>query len=234
MEYQSWATLHKNRVKVVTNGGLTEWVYSSDGTKLRTVHTTAVDGVTVPMGSTVELTPDMVLHRDTTDYRGPLVIENGRLARVLFAGGYAEIRESDRVPVYHYYTLDYVGNVRAVTREDGAVVQQTDYYPFGGVIADRGFGRAVQPHKTAGKELDMMHGLGWADFGARRYDPVLPQWTQPDPLAEKAPHMSPYRYCFNNPIRYTDRTGLFETEDEAKEWMKLKGFSNDPSSGYSI
>ena len=54
------------------------------------------------------------------------------------------------------YTLDHVGNVRAVTREDGAVVQQTDYYPFGGVIADRGFGCAVQPHKTAGKELDMM------------------------------------------------------------------------------
>ena len=218
MKYQSWATF--------LDGSLTEWVYSADGTKLRTVHTTAADGVTVPMGSTVELTPDMVLHRDTTDYRGPLVIENGRLSRVLFAGGYAEIRESDKVPVYHYYTLDHVGNVRAVTREDGAVVQQTDYYPFGSVIADRGFGRAVQPHKTAGKELDMMHGLGWADFGARRYDPVLPQWTQPDPLSELAYNLTPYRYCFNNPMRYTDRNGLYEKEEEA--WEASKNYNNAP------
>ena len=78
-----------------------------------------------------------------------MVIEDGHLSRVLFAGGYAEIRESDRVPVYRY-TLDQVGNVRAVTREDGAVVQQTDYYPFRGVIADRGLGPAMQPHKTNG------------------------------------------------------------------------------------
>ena len=35
------------------------------GTKLRTVHTTAVDGMTVPMGSTVELTFDMVLWYST-------------------------------------------------------------------------------------------------------------------------------------------------------------------------
>ena len=88
-----------------------------------------------------------------------------------------------------------------------AVKTVPDYYPFGGVIADRGFGRAVQPHKTAGKELDMMHGLGWADFGARRYDPVLPQWTQPDPLAEKYYHLSPYSYCGLNPANNIDPDG---------------------------
>ena len=53
-----------------TDGSHTEWVYSADGTKLRTVHTTAADGVTVQMGSTLELTPEMVLHHDPTDYRG--------------------------------------------------------------------------------------------------------------------------------------------------------------------
>lgn len=32
-----------------------------------------------------------------------------------------------------------------------------------------------------------------------------------DPLAEKAPGWTPYRYGFNNPIRYTDPTGMFES-----------------------
>lgn len=31
-----------------------------------------------------------------------------------------------------------------------------------------------------------------------------------DQLAEKAPDWTPYRYGFNNPVRYTDPTGMFE------------------------
>ena len=107
-----------------------------------------------------------------------------------------------------------------------AVKTVPDYYPFGGVIADRGFGRAVQPHKTAGKELDMMHGLGWADFGARRYDPVLPQWTQPDPLAEKYYHLSPYSYCGLNPANNIDPDGrkiTYYIDDEEYKYTVKDG-----------
>jgi len=31
-----------------------------------------------------------------------------------------------------------------------------------------------------------------------------------DPLAEKAPGWTPYRFCFNNPVRYTDPDGQWE------------------------
>ncbi len=51
------------------------------------------------------------------------------------------------------------GNTRAVTDEYGSVMQRTDCYPFGMVIADRGFGAGMQPYKTAGKETHMMRGL---------------------------------------------------------------------------
>jgi hypothetical protein len=35
-------------------------------------------------------------------------------------------------------------------------------------------------------------------------------WLSVDPLAEKAPDWTPYRFCFNNPVRYTDPDGRWE------------------------
>lgn len=66
------------------------------------------------------------------------------------------------------------------------------------------------------------------DFGARNYDPAIGRWLNVDPLAEKAPNWTPYRYAFNNPINVTDPTGLFETRAEAKQWAK----ENDIKTGW--
>src|SRR5690554_5148151 len=44
------------------------------------------------------------------------------------------------------------------------------------------------------------------------YDPAIGRWTSVDPLADLAPGWTPYRYGFNNPVRYTDPTGLFEDD----------------------
>lgn len=45
------------------------------------------------------------------------------------------------------------------------------------------------------------------------YDPSLGRWHVPDPLAEMSPDLTPYRYGFNNPIRYFDIAGLYEGEE---------------------
>lgn len=38
------------------------------------------------------------------------------------------------------------------------------------------------------------------------------RWLSPDPLSEEYPDWTPYRFAFNNPLRYTDPTGLIEED----------------------
>jgi RHS repeat-associated protein len=45
------------------------------------------------------------------------------------------------------------------------------------------------------------------DFGARMYDARLGRWLSLDPLAAKYPQLSPYNFCNNNPVIYTDFDG---------------------------
>ena len=57
-----------------------------------------------------------------------------------------------------------VPNVRSVVRQDGTVVESTDYYPYGTPFTTA---NSVQPYKYGTKELDRMHGLDLYDSEAR-------------------------------------------------------------------
>lgn len=50
------------------------------------------------------------------------------------------------------------------------------------------------------------------DYGARFLMPDIGRWISPDPYSEKAPDWTPFRYAFNNPVRYLDPNGLYETD----------------------
>jgi len=61
------------------------------------------------------------------------------------------------------------------------------------------------------EKVNEIAGMGThLDFGARIYDSRSGRWLSVDPLAAKAPHWTPYRYGFNNPIRYYDPDGRWE------------------------
>ncbi|MBP6238804.1 MAG: RHS repeat-associated core domain-containing protein [Saprospiraceae bacterium] len=64
----------------------------------------------------------------------------------------------------------------------------------------------TQKYKYNGKEL--VGSLGWYDYGARWYDACVGRFTGVDPLASDMPAHSPYCYGFNNPVRFTDPTGM--------------------------
>ena len=97
-----------------------------------------------------------------------------------------------------------VPDVRSVVRQDGAVVESTDYYPYGTPFTTA---NSVQPYKYGSKELDRMHGLDLYDSEARWYDSLLGRTSTMDPKAEKYYSFSPYTWCAGNPVRFIDPDG---------------------------
>ena len=68
------------------------------------------------------------------------------------------------------------------------------------------------PYKFNAKELDEETGNYY--YGARYYNPKWSVWLSVDPLAEKYPGWSPYNYTLNNPVRFTDPTGMVVEESQ--------------------
>ena len=113
---------------------------------------------------------------------------------------------------YNYFKKDQIGSTRAVLSAVGNTlqnVQSTDYYPFGLAYSTNNLNK--NKYLFSGKELqDASIGgtiLGLYDFGARQYDPVIGRWMVQDRFASKYAQISPYTYCANNPILFTDPTG---------------------------
>jgi len=78
--------------------------------------------------------------------------------------------------VYHY-TADHLGSTRVVSTATAPILQDYDYYPFGGarVVVDLLGG---QHYKFTGKERDGESGLDY--FGARYYGSSMGRFLQPD------------------------------------------------------
>ncbi|MBD2535620.1 DUF2778 domain-containing protein, partial [Nostoc flagelliforme FACHB-838] len=97
------------------------------------------------------------------------------------------------------------------TEQNGYATQFLAYMPFGETLAEQQNGTSYySPFKFSAKEKDPETGYSY--FGARYYSPELSVWLSIDPLADKAPGWTPYRYGFNNPISFVDPDGLFEIE----------------------
>nr|MCR5363255.1 hypothetical protein [Bacteroidales bacterium] len=125
----------------------------------------------------------------------------------------------------YFYVTDQLGSVRAVVDGQGSVVERNDYYTYG---KRHTTGRTYADLKNSpllfsgkedqGQALDIASGattlsdLRILDFGARHYDPIVPRWTTPDPLAEKYFPITPYAYCAGDPVRCYDPDGM-EWED---------------------
>ena len=186
----------------VTGSGIKAvYSYSADGVKLR-VRGSADDGY---------------------DYLGSVTLVRGESEDIsgveaLFADGMFRIGDATQETMF--FEKDHLGSVRAVINDSGAVLATNNYLPFGtrhsgGMLSDD------VRYRFNGMELQTTGELNLLDFGARMYDNELGRWFVQDPLAEKYLSFSPYNYCVNNPLRFTDPTGM-DIQDELKNKVEEK------------
>jgi RHS repeat-associated protein len=107
----------------------------------------------------------------------------------------------------YWYHTDQVGSVKAVTNQAGAVVWNADYLPFGQQYVKSKLDESFEEDDLGftGKGYDSDIGLSY--FNARWYDADMGRFISEDPVADpNNPNL--YSYCRNNPLRFTDPTGL--------------------------
>ena len=114
-----------------------------------------------------------------------------------------------------YFHPDHLGSSSYITNLDGNVTQHMEYLPFGETLVDEHTNSNNSPFKFNGKELDEETGNYY--YGARYYNPKWSIWLSVDPLAGEMPSWSSYAYTFENPIRYTDPTGM-----KGEDWVYNK------------
>jgi len=119
------------------------------------------------------------------------------------------IARRDAAGAVFYFFSDHLSSSRVVTNATGTVVEDSDFYPFGGErsVVDL---LSNQNYKFTGKERDSESGLDY--FGARYYSFAHGRFASADPSALSEDGANPqtwnrYSYVLNKPLGGIDPNG---------------------------
>ena len=166
---------------------LANYAYLADGTKFKA---TNADG-------------DGLVYTGSLRWR----LKDGVLTpeSVAITGGRAVCDTTDTWAA-NYYICDHLGSVRTVTDENGTVLANYDYLPYGTDMSRDAATADVTDYRFTGKEVQR-------DFGANLYDSFARfqhnngRFLSIDPKAEAFYHISPYAYCAGDPVNLVDPDG---------------------------
>jgi len=143
---------------------------------------------------------------DETDLTGST--SNSAFHEYIFFNG-KRVARRDSTNNVNYYLADHLGTSRVVVSASGSVLDDSDFYPFGGerpVLASSG-----NHYKFTGTERDAESGLD--NFTARFANSTQGRFTSADPAGTTArgnpQALNRYSYALNNPLRYTDANGAY-------------------------
>lgn len=121
-----------------------------------------------------------------------------RIATVRIGFAFAD----DSTPTVKYHLGDHLDSSQVVLDGNGGWVNREEYTPYG----ETSFGSfARKRYRFTGKEQDEESGLYY--HGARYYAPWLGRWISCDPEGIQE-GLNLYGYVGDNPIQYTDPSGL--------------------------
>jgi len=123
-----------------------------------------------------------------------------------FLGLVSIVKGNNSSPTRYYTITDHLGSVRSVTNTSGTAVAGYDYYPYGKTLRSSINSGADSRFMLQGKEFDTELNLDLYYFEARFYRPDIGRFAAPDPMKQG---WSYYSFTGNNPIRFTDPSGMF-------------------------
>jgi len=134
-------------------------------------------------------------------------VKDGVETKYIFAGN---LRMAKVTPLArYYYHKDHLSSSSAVTDDNGAVIEMTEYRPFGDERDHAG--EVVSDYKFTDQELDTETGL--YNYDARHYDAVIGRFISADTTISRLyepQSLNRYSYVRNNPLMYIDPDGQAE------------------------
>ncbi|MCQ9165548.1 FG-GAP-like repeat-containing protein [Arthrobacter sp. STN4] len=158
--------------------------YTYDGTGLRTSET--VGATTTPFTWDDSPTPNLLSDGTHQFIYGP----GGKLLEQLTGS------------TVNFLLTDALGSIRTITNAAGAMVASFTYDAFGILTAHTG--TTTTPLGFTGAYQDLITGFDY--LRNRYYDPTTATFTSTDPAYQKTGQR--YAYTNNNPLNFTDATGL--------------------------
>ncbi|PYY67806.1 type IV secretion protein Rhs [Pseudomonas jessenii] len=181
------------------------YFYDSPGHRLRKVRLTETARRT--LRAEVRYLPGLEIHRDTAtgEERHVLSVEAG-LSHVRALHWVEKLPSGVRNDQLRFGLSDHLNSCTLELDEEGALLSQEVYYPFGGTALWAGASDIEVKYKTirySGKERD---ATGLYCYGFRYYAPWLQRWISTDPAMD-VNGTNLFMLLFNNPINLVDSKG---------------------------
>ena len=199
-----------SRPSIMTEGGRSAaFTYNGDGARVK---------MNVSDGATSVLSRYYIGNQYELD-----VTPNGTTER-LYLGGDAYsapavyVKEDSGAWTFYNIGRDYLGNITHIATEDGTLVEENSYDPWGRLRNPETkeiYSLGTEPELMLGRGYTGHEHLTWfglINMNARLYDPVLGRFLSPDPFVQMpdfTQNFNRYSYCLNNPLVYVDENGEF-------------------------
>ena len=153
-------------------------------------------------------------------------VENTIPRQFIYAGNrkIATITDTGINATIAYHHEDHLTGASVDTDSTGAVLQETDYHPYGSTRTELSATGYANDYQFTGQENDKETGLYY--YYARYYDSILGRFISQDPWQgdiQDPQSLNKYSYVKNNPVKYVDPTG--ETVELVAKQINYNAFT---------
>ena len=211
VEYYQYYYNRQNRLEKVSKNGETvaRFSYDPDGKRIKAEERIKESGTNKTTYYVFAFNGQVLLEESSEHNFTSYIYAFGRT----FATIAGIVGESKEISYFHY---DNVGSTCLMTDQDGKIIMEQDYLPFGGDLPKIGqvevYNEITMEYKYTGQNEVVSIGLYY--YGARYYDPSIGRFITEDSYPGEINNpqsQNLYVYVMNNPLRYIDPTGHMAT-----------------------